>query len=65
MMAKKKSEITCALCGKIMESVRKEQTENEEKIIVEIIDDRRYTFHSNDCGLMFKKFRNVYGTSFI
>ena len=63
MMAKKKSEITCALCGKVI--IRKEQTENQEKIIVEIIDNTRYTFDNNDCALMFKKFRNVYGSSFI
>jgi hypothetical protein len=63
MMAKKKSEITCSLCGKII--IGKEQTENQEKTIVEIIDDRRYTFDNNDCAIMFKKFRNVYGTSFI
>jgi hypothetical protein len=42
MMAKKKSEITSALCGNII--IASEQTENEEKIIVEIIDHRRYTF---------------------
>jgi hypothetical protein len=63
MMTKKKSEITCALCGTVI--IGKDQTENQEKIIVEIIDDTHYTFDSNDCVLMFKKFRNVYGTPFI
>jgi hypothetical protein len=50
-MAKKKSEITCALCGKVI--IGKDQTENQEKIIVEIIDDTSYTFDSNGCVLMF------------
>ena len=63
MMAKKKSEIICAMCGKVI--IGKDQTKNQERIIVEIIDDTRYTFDSIDCVLMFKKFRNVYGTSFI
>jgi uncharacterized cysteine cluster protein YcgN (CxxCxxCC family) len=63
MMAEKRSEIMCAMCGKVI--IGKDQTENQEKIIFEIIDDTRYTFDSNDCVLMFKKFRNVYGTTFI
>lgn len=62
-MTKKKSEITCALCGKII--IDRGQTENQERIFVEIIDDTGYTFDSKDCALMFKKFRGVYGTSFI
>jgi hypothetical protein len=49
--------------GKVI--IGEDQTENQEKIIFEIIDDTRYTFDSNDCVLMFKKFRNVYGTTFI
>jgi hypothetical protein len=64
MMAKKKSEINCALCGKIIVSNEKEQTKERQRI-VEIIDDRRYIFDTNDCVLMFKKFRGVYGSDFI
>ena len=45
--------------------IGKDQRENQEKIIDEIIDDTSYSFDSNDRVLMFKKFRNVYGTSFI
>ena len=46
MMAKKKSEIICAMCGKVI--IGKDQTKNQERIIVEIIDDTRYTFDSID-----------------
>ena len=62
MMAKEDSEVTCAMCGK---PVIGNRPENQETKIVEIIDDTCYNFDSNDCALMFKKFRNVYGTSFI
>jgi len=31
----------------------------ENKTITEIIGGTNYTFDSNDCALMFKKFRNV------
>jgi len=59
MMAKSESEITCAMCGKAI--IDKDQ----EMRIVEVIDNIPYNFDSNECVLMFKKFRNVYGTSFI
>jgi hypothetical protein len=59
MMAKNGSEITCAMCGKAI--IDKDQ----ERRIVEVIDSTVYNFDSNDCVLMFKKFRNVYGISFI
>ena len=58
MMADNESEITCALCGKAIIDI------DQDRRIVEVIDDTPYNFHSNDCVLMFKKFRNVYGTSF-
>jgi hypothetical protein len=46
--------------------VRQFHTQSKsERIIVEIIDDTSYTFESIDCVLMFKKFGDVYGTSFI
>jgi hypothetical protein len=58
-MVKNESEITCIMCGKAI--IDKDQ----ERRIVEVIDGTRYNFDSNECTLMFKKFRNVYGTSFI
>jgi hypothetical protein len=59
-MMGQKSQIRCALCGKtLLGKVREADT------IVEIIDDKTYTFDSNDCVLMFKKFRGVYGNDFI
>jgi hypothetical protein len=58
------SQIKCALCGKTILS--KEKDEAKEKLrIVEIIDGTTYTFDTNDCVLMFKKFRGVYGADFI
>jgi hypothetical protein len=59
MMAKNESEITGAMCGKAI--IDKDQ----EMRIVEVIDNMLYNFDSNECVLMFKKFRNVHGTSFI
>jgi len=53
------SEITCAMCGKAI--IGKDQGRR----IAEVIDGTLYNFDSNDCVLMFKKFRNVYGISFI
>jgi hypothetical protein len=51
-MAKNESQITCAMCGKaIIDKIKKDGT--------------LYNFDNNDCVLMFKKFRNVYGISFI
>lgn len=35
MMAKKKSEIICALCGKVI--IGKDQTQNQERIIVGLL----------------------------
>ena len=59
MMAKNGSEITCAMCGKAIID------KNPERRIVEVIDGKVYNFDSNDCVMVFKKFRNVYGISFI
>ena len=61
-LAEENSGVICATCGK---AVAGKWTDVHEKRIVEFIDDRCYNFDSNDCVLMFKKFRNVYGTSFI
>jgi DNA-directed RNA polymerase subunit RPC12/RpoP len=58
-MKEQKSQIRCALCGKTLLS-----KEKETDVIVEMIDDKRYTFHTDDCVLMFKKFREVYGNDF-
>ena len=57
MMAKNESEITCAMCGKVIFDNHRIKKEELCKFF--------YNFDSNDCVLMFKKFRNVYGTSFI
>ena len=51
-MKGQKSQVKCALCGKTING-----KENEKDKIMEIIDDKRYTFDTNDCVLMFKKFR--------
>jgi type I restriction-modification system DNA methylase subunit len=58
-MTKNGSEITCAMCRKAI--IDKDQ----ERRIVEVIDGTVYNFDSGCCVLMFKKFRNVYGISFI
>jgi hypothetical protein len=47
------------LCGKTLFS-----KEREAGTFVEIIDETTYTFDTNDCVLMFKKFRGVYGNDF-
>ncbi len=53
-----KSHIRCVVCGKaIINEQRKEKAE--------IINGTTYTFDSNECVLMFKKFRAVYGSDFI
>jgi hypothetical protein len=59
-MTGQKTLIKCALCGKTITG-----KENEKEKIMEIIDDTTYTFDTNDCVLMFKKFRGVYGNDFI
>jgi hypothetical protein len=57
-MAGRKSQII------IIVSNEKEKP-TEKQRIVEIIDGTRYIFDTNDCVLMFKKFRGVYGSDFI
>ncbi len=53
-----KSHIRYVVCGKaIINEQRKEKAE--------IINGTSYTFDSNECVLMFKKFRAVYGSDFI
>ena len=37
----------------------------EKRRIVDVIDGTTYTYDTNDCVLMFKKFRGVYGSDFI
>jgi hypothetical protein len=47
-------------------TISKEKEEPDEKQrIVEIIDGATYNFNTNDCMLMFKKFRGVHGNDFI
>lgn len=48
----------CALCGK-------KPGVHAQRTITENIDGVNYTFDSNDCMLMFKKFKSVYGFSFL
>jgi len=55
----RKDKRSCALCGK---TVGSGEYDNQNGI-VEIIDDETYTFDCDDCVLMFKKFRSVYGPS--
>jgi hypothetical protein len=63
-MTRRKSKIKCVLCEKTITSKEKEEP-NEEQRIVEIIEGTTYTFDSNGCVLLFKKFRGVYGSDFI
>jgi hypothetical protein len=46
---------TCVMCGKKIFELKK---------LVEKIDDTNYVFDSNDCILIFKKFRSLYGKNF-
>jgi signal transduction histidine kinase len=50
----------CALCGKTIIDVQ----EQEPSILKEAIDGICYTFDTNECVLMFKRFRSVYGDQF-
>ncbi len=50
----------CALCGKLI----KEQQEDKSAIHAEVIDGTSYTFDKNECVLMFKRLRSVYGAEF-
>ena len=48
---------TCAMCGKKI-------SEPKKQVLVEKIDDANYIFDSNDCALIFKKFKSLYGNNF-
>ena len=48
---------TCAMCGKKIDEPKKQ-------VLVEKIDDANYIFDSEDCALIFKRFRSLYGSSF-
>jgi len=48
---------TCAMCGKKI-------NEQKKQILVEKIDDANYIFDSEDCALIFKRFRSLYGNNF-
>jgi two-component system, OmpR family, sensor histidine kinase VicK len=50
----------CALCGKTIIDVQ----EQEPPILKEAIGGICYTFDTNECVLMFKRFRSVYGDQF-
>jgi YHS domain-containing protein len=52
------SHIRCVVCGKAIINERRKEK-------VQIINGTSYTFDSNECVLMFKKFRAVYGSDFI
>jgi hypothetical protein len=67
----------CAMCGKAIiigddvyndknqQDSRHQQGSSTATIIVEQIDGSCYTFDTADCALMFKKFKDVYGSKFV
>ncbi len=57
-MGKQHSE--CALCGKTIVDLQ----EQESSILKEVIGGISYTFDTNECVMMFKRFRSVYGDDF-
>jgi hypothetical protein len=64
----------CIMCGKDIaisdrpddksESERDQQEAYSSHITIEQIDGTSYTFHSDKCAMMFKKFSSVYGNNF-
>ena len=60
------------MCGKVAiikyDHDKKKQEEQQQNssstLIVEQIDGTCYTFDTADCALMFKKFKDVYGSNF-
>jgi hypothetical protein len=50
----------CALCGKTIV----DHQEQESSILKEVIGGISYTFDTNECVMMFKRFRSVYGDDF-
>ena len=57
-MGKQHSE--CALCGKTTVDLQ----EQESSILKEVIGGTSYTFDTNECVMMFKRFGSVYGNDF-
>jgi hypothetical protein len=53
----------CAMCGKMV-VISDEHDSNQDHITVEQIDGTTYTFDSDKCAMMFKKFSSVYGNNF-
>ena len=56
-MQNEEKQDTCAMCGKTID-------EQKKQILVEKIDDANYIFDSEDCALIFKRFRSLYGNNF-
>ena len=68
----------CAMCGKAIairdhlhnngknqqESRNQQQNPSATTIIVEQIDGSSYAFDTAECALIFKKFKDVYGSNF-
>jgi hypothetical protein len=60
----------CVMCGKALIRDNHENKKHQQKnstaptVIVEQIDGSSYTFDTADCVLMFKKFKDVYGSNF-
>jgi hypothetical protein len=57
------------MCGKAVirddyENKNYQQNSSATTIIVEQIDGSSYTFDTAECALMFKKFKDVYGSNF-
>ena len=46
------SSALCLLCGKYIK---------EPRIVDEVAEGKRYVFDSDDCALIFRKFKSVYG----
>src|SRR5215469_11462369 len=53
-----KQDRECALCGKTIIDLQ------ESSIITEVICDTSYNFDTNECVMMYKRFRSVYGDDF-
>lgn len=51
----------CSLCGKPIVHLQEHESS---PVLKEVIDDTSYTFDTNECAVMFKRFRSVYGTEF-
>ena len=57
----------CAMCGKTALTSDEQDNNNEnqqQEVIVEQIDGTSYTFDTDDCAMMFKRFGSVYGNDF-